>query len=303
MKLATTTEDFFGECDTHIERVKNVYATGFRCIDLSLYGICEEDELLLNDNWRKNAEEIKKYADIKGLEFVQAHGPGVNPLESEAEFDNSLKLTLRAMEICSYFGITNMVVHAGWRPDITDKEEWFVKNKSFYEKLFPEMERLNVNILHENTYKTDEAHYYNRTGKDMREFSEFVNHPMFHSCWDTGHGNIGGGSQYDDIIAMGDDLYAVHINDNHGQSDDHIIPFMGTVNMDEIINALMEIDFKGPFTFECSRALRPEKCWFGNRVEFKKDKRLASPGLELKREIGRFMYKTGKYILRSYDLM
>ena len=49
----------------------------------------------------------------------------------------------------------------------------------------------------------------------MRAFSEYVHHPLFHSCWDTGHGNVEG-AQYDQILALGDDLRAVHINDNRG---------------------------------------------------------------------------------------
>ena len=36
--------------------------------------------------------------------------------------------------------IKNTVVHSGWAVGLT-KEEWFVKNKEFYARLFPAMER------------------------------------------------------------------------------------------------------------------------------------------------------------------
>ena len=60
---------------------------------------------------------------------------------------------------------------------------------------------------------------------------------MLHACWDTGHANCEG-SQYDDIITLGKELFAIHYNDNHGAKDEHLIPFLGTLNHDEIINAL-----------------------------------------------------------------
>lgn len=143
--------------------------------------------------------------------------------------------------------------------------------------------------------------YFPKTGVEMKEFAKFVNHPLFHACWDTGHANCEG-NQYQEIMDIGEELYAVHINDNRGFQDEHIIPFMGTMNMDEVMHALLDVGFKGPFTLEAGSALRSYRYWLGNLRDFDGDDRLANPPLFLQKEMERFMYLTGKYVLETYDV-
>ena len=296
MKLATTTEDFNRFCGTYTERIEQVHKAGFKYIDLSLYSVFENDELLISDDWRKNAEKINEYAKSNGIEFVQCHSPSGNPL-TDGQFDRLVDINKRCIEICGILGIKNMVVHPGWAYDIS-KLEWQKRNKAFFERLFDTMEKNNVNVLHENG--TTSNFYCPKTGADMREFSEYVNHPLFHSCWDTGHANIEG-SQYDEILAIGDDLYAVHFNDNRGKDDEHMIPYFGTINVDEVMCALKDINFKGSLTFEAPNTLRSADFWVGPRRSFDKGNCLLEPTLEMQAELEKLMYLVGKHILTAYD--
>ena len=193
-----------------------------------------------------------------------------------------------------------MVLHPGWDKTIS-KEDWLKENKRFFTELFPYMEKYQVNILHENTSTINMPWCFPKTGAEMKEFSEYVNHPRFHSCWDTGHANMEG-PQYDEILTIGDDLYAIHFNDNRGPQDEHLIPFMGTMNLDEVMHALKDVGFQGPFTLECSSSLRQQKYWLGRRRSFEKDTRLANPPLCLQKELEKYLYQTGKYILEQYDM-
>lgn len=297
MKLATTTGDFDRFTDSYLQRVKYVESAGFKYIDLSLYNIIDNDELMLSDNWKFKADELKSYADKNKLQFVQCHSPNTNPIDKK-QFERAVSWNIRSIELCGMLGIKNMVVHSGWDVN-ADKSEWYARNKAFFERLLETAEKNGVNVLHENTTNANMPWFYPKTGAEMREFSEFVNHPNFHSCWDTGHANIEG-NQYDEIVALGDDLYAVHISDNRGLKDEHIIPFMGTVNMDEIMQALQAIGFKGSFTFEAGSALRPKGYWLGNRREFSGACRLSEPTAELQLELERFMYSVGRHILNAY---
>jgi sugar phosphate isomerase/epimerase len=300
VKLATTTGDFDRYCDTYLERIQHIYEAGFRYIDLSLYTVKPGEELIDNDNWMQTVESIKAYADEKGMQFVQAHGPNVNPLAGDEAFEEAVRRTVRAIEVCGQLGIPNIVVHPGWDKNAT-KEEWFEKNREFFTQLFPVMEANQVNVLHENTTSVNMSWYFPKTGADMKEFAKFVNHPLFHACWDTGHANCEG-NQYQEILDIGEELYALHINDNRGSQDEHIIPFMGTVNMDEIMHALLDMGYNGYFTFECGAALRSQKYWLGHRKSFEQDMRLANPPLCLQKEMEKFMYQTGKYILDTYEV-
>lgn len=301
MKLATTTDDFKRFTETYQERIDCVCEAGFKYIDLGMYIVDKNDELLVSDNWRDNAQKILENTQKKGGTFVQAHSPGGNPLSDNLNVaDELLKATIRSIDVCGALQIPNIVVHAGMRKGIR-KDEFFEKNKEFFQKLFPAMERNNVNVLCENsTDKNMNGMYFTNTGADMKEFVEFVNHPLFHACWDTGHGNCEG-PQYSEITTIGSDLYALHINDNRGNGDEHILPYFGTMNLDEIMNALIDIGYNGYFTFEASSSLRTATSWQGHRRDFEKDTRLLNPQLFMQKHLEKLMYMMGEYILKEYN--
>ena len=301
MKIATTTGDFGFYCRTNEERIRELHRAGFRYIDLSMYSFTPECAYM-QDNWKDAVMSMKNVADELGMRFVQAHSQGGNPLSDDpAHVDFLLKATIRSIEICEMLGIKNTVVHNGCKKDIS-KEEWFVFNKAFYEKLFPAMERCGVNVLCENSTKSNmKDQYFINTGKDMREFIEYVDHPQIHGCWDTGHANCEG-SQYDEIMAIGDELYAIHYNDNHGLKDDHVAPFLGRLNHDEVINALIDVKFKGYFTLECDSSLIKYNQWTGKRRRYEGASKLREPQLFMQRHIEAMMYDTSKWMLEEYGL-
>ena len=129
----------------------------------------------------------------------------------------------------------------------------------------------------------------------------YIDHPLIHACWDTGHANCEG-NQYDEIREVGDELYAIHYNDNHGKSDEHLIPYLGTLNHDEVINALIDSGYKGYFTLECCSSLILKNYWLGSRRKFPQDERLVDPPLFAQRQLEKLMYDTAKYMLTSYGI-
>ncbi|MBQ7643193.1 MAG: sugar phosphate isomerase/epimerase [Clostridia bacterium] len=301
MKIATTTGDFDAFCVSDEERIRELHRAGFKYIDLSMYSLTP-DCAYMGDGWKKEVCKLKDLADELGMQFVQAHSQGGNGLsDDKAHVDYLIATTVRSIEICRELGIKNTVVHSGLAKGIS-KDEWFERNKVFYQKLFPAAERCGVNVLCENTARSNVGDmYFIISGKDMREFIDYVGHPLFHGCWDTGHANCQG-SQYDDITALGRHLYAIHYNDNRGALDEHLSPFLGTLNHDEVMHALIDVGFKGYFTLECCSSLRPYKYWLGNRRPFDGDKRLAQPQLFMQRSMEKMTYETAEYILKTYDL-
>ena len=164
------------------------------------------------------------------------------------------------------------------------------------------MERCGVNVLCENSTKSNMGDkYFINSAKDMLEFIKYVNHPLVHGCWDTGHANCEG-SQYDEIMTLGDELYAIHYNDNHGYKDEHLSPFFGTLNHDEIMNALIDVGFKGYFTLECSSSLINYNQWTGVRRRFEKTSKLREPQLFMQRHLEKMMYEICEWMLKEYGL-
>ncbi len=299
MKLATTTGDFerFG-CSVS-ESIGHVADAGFRCVDLNLYREATPDSLTLSQNWRKTVDEWQRIADDRGVKFVQCHSAGGNPLLKDEKYELLLQATIRSIEICGILGIPNTVVHSGWGENLS-KEEYFKQNLEFYRLLLPAMEKNNVSVLIENSTKKNMGdNYYFLTGEEMAEFLHMADHPLFGACWDTGHANCEG-HQYEDIMALGDGLRAIHFNDNSGRGDEHVLPYCGTMSVDAVMNGLLDSGYKGYFTFEADSTLRPYKYWQGDRRNFGKERVTEAP-LNVQKTLERAMYEIGEYILRAYD--
>ena len=75
---------------------------------------------------------------------------------------------------------------------------------------------------------------------------------VFGICLDTGHLNLNEDTdQRNFILKAGKRLRALHIADNEGRSDQHMMPFgKGNVDFAEIVEALREINYEGLFNLE-----------------------------------------------------
>lgn len=295
MKLATTTSDFGRFANSYEEIISLIHDAGFRYIDIGIgKKICE------NENWREEAKRIRDYTEKLGMKFIQAHSPGGNPLKCDKQ-DEVVELTNRSIEICEILGIPQTVVHAGWKKEI-GKEEFFEENLNFYKRLFPMMEKTNVNVLIENTSSSNLGdYYYFYTGEQMVDFLKYANHPLLHAVWDTGHANTEG-TQYEHLVALGKELYGLHVHDNSGRGDEHIFPYFGTLNMDDVMHGLIDAKYQGYFTFEAIRALPNSNSKYGKRREFERDTRLLEPTIEMQIDLERLLYTIGKHCLSTYGV-
>lgn len=62
---------------------------------------------------------------------------------------------------------------------------------------------------------------------------------------DTGHAYMAGEELPQVVKRLGEALYHVHIGDNHGQRDEHLIPGQGTIDFAPFITALREVGYEG----------------------------------------------------------
>jgi len=303
MKLATSTGDFGRICKTEEEKIFELHHAGFRYIDMSFYTANKPDSFLMRDDWHDYMKKLRYFADSLGMKFVQSHAPGGNPLRRDENFDLLIESTIRTIEACSILGIETTVFHTGVEKGIS-KEDYFKKNLEVIELFFPAMEKFGVNLLVENSTKVNMGgEYFFYTGEEMREFCEYSKNPLVGACWDTGHANIEN-HQYDDIMAMGDCLRAIHFNDNRGERDEHVAPYCGTMALDDIMCGLIDSGYKGYFTLECESTLRPGNCWTGKRRTSPHGDRLYEMpnSLNIFRKHEEMLYEIAKYILEGYDL-
>lgn len=304
MKLVTTTADLaqYFEDRSIASPIAAMNETGFKHLDMSFYSVIYKGSpwILPGDGWKKEVEDSLILADKYGFDFCQAHSPdGEHFKEGEAR-DALILATKRSIEACAMLGIPHTVIHAaGCGPD---KAEFDRKNIEFYRLFEEDAEKHNVDLLTENSAEAWNPEYFLRTGKEIREFEENAGIPRLHINWDTGHGNVQGVNQYDDIMAMGKELRALHIQDNDGKVDAHLMPLMGTVNFDDVIRGLIDAGFSGDFTFEGSNALRCAGTWPWYRKNVKPEDRLSSPSLALCIKQIALMRDVGVWMLEKYGI-
>ena len=64
-------------------------------------------------------------------------------------------------------------------------------------------------------------------------------------CWDVGHANISGYKQSEQLNVLKGKLDVLHIHDNDGVKDKHLLPFDGSVDWDDVASGLNGCDFDG----------------------------------------------------------
>ena len=90
----------------------------------------------------------------------------------------------------------------------------------------------------------------------IREFKTVAEVSDIGICYDTGHGYLQG------ITSGFEHIQTTHIHDNHGEQDEHLWPFEGTLDWPSLIEKLVVANYQGPFVFE-TRGDNPAK---GNDV-------------------------------------
>lgn len=307
MKLATTTEDFKGFTNSTAEAVAAFEGTGFRHIDYSFYNVIYKNSPFLGNDWKKEVFRAAEIAAKLGFDFVQAHAPDYNPLNKDFDHEAGLKATLRSIEACGELGIKNIVLHLGYCEEFTypeNRNEFFKANIDFCKKLVPTMEKYNVNVCVENSAEGNMGKkYFLMTGKEVADFADEFNHPLLHGCFDVGHSNMRNTSIYQELVDVGSHLKTVHIQDNFGQYDEHISPFLGTLDLDAVMQALIKINYSGYFTFEIDNMYTacpgfPFEKKFSPEVT---ERKLIKPSFEIKKQAVSLFYNIGKYILEQYD--
>ncbi len=86
---------------------------------------------------------------------------------------------------------------------------------------------------------------------DLCAIIEAADSPHLGICLDTGHLNLASGDQASFITKAGPLLKALHLADNDGSGDQHLMPYgAGTVRWDEVFPALKQIGYNGLLNFE-----------------------------------------------------
>ena len=91
---------------------------------------------------------------------------------------------------------------------------------------------------------------YAKDEATVRAQFEFAKKLGIKTCWDTGHAHTAGLAQSHEIELLGNTLALVHLHDNDGINDSHRLPKSGTIDWDDVFDALDEIGYDGYYNLE-----------------------------------------------------
>ncbi len=217
------------------------------------YHFCElsdehADELLKRgESAAETGRKFKEYCDSIGMCVPQGH-LYLKLRICSVPRDEVVETLGRWFDLFEAIGIKNAVLHCDRIDSIPDisKEEIIDKNAAVIKKLTEMLKGRDLTICLENLKLGCSA-----DADELLQYVDRIGSDNLGICLDTGHLNISGGDQVEFIRKAGKHLKALHIADNEGETDQHIMPFgRGTVDIKAVVGALKEIGYTGIFNFE-----------------------------------------------------
>lgn len=231
------------------EAVERFCENGIYCSELSdEHGL----QLLTRDeDYIKTATEFASFLKSRNFEMSQGH----LWLKAKICSDESAVATLcRWIDLYEAIGVKNMVLHCD-NLESTDlsKEEKTSLNVQKLRLLAKHIENKNITVCLENLrpHSPEDREIIDQSADDLLGIIGRIGSDRFGICLDTGHLNITLKDQRAFILTSGKKLKALHIANNEGVTDQHMMPFTrGNVNFVEVIKALREVGYDGVFNLE-----------------------------------------------------
>ncbi len=153
---------------------------------------------------------------------------------------NSLREIERHIEAAGSLGIPIVVMHSGIENDTESEINYLIESLIYLNEI---ARRNEVMIAIEN-HTTKFV-----TIKLLIELISKVDSDLLGICLDIGHSNIF--SNYiSDLNEARRYLFSLHLHDNNGEEDEHLMPFEGSIDFDYIIGFLRTSKFQGVVTLE-----------------------------------------------------
>lgn len=202
--------------------------------------------LLQRGNAKEVGRKFKEFADNHHVKFPQGH------LWLKCKICNQDRKyiidTLKSwLDLFSEIGISRAVLHCDGEsfPMESSLENKYEENISVLKELAEYIKGTDMVICIENligfTYSADE----------LLKIVHAVGGDNIGICLDTGHLNLTLKNQEEFIKKTGKHLKALHIADNEGNTDQHMMPFgKGNVDFLKVMQALKEVKYDGLFNLE-----------------------------------------------------
>lgn len=227
---------------------------GYRVLDMNFCVAMNPQNEMRGEGWRDYVRRLGDYAAARGIVFRQSHLPYYDVGQGRDETMEAL--IRRAIIGSAMLGVKWCVTHPFTAPEANGEEAVNrQRNLDYFAPLVALAREQGLGIALENDFE------YNLGQGRFRVYcasvyelcalvDAFADPAHVGVCYDFGHANLTGGAHRSNLRAIGPRLKALHVQDNHGQTDEHLLPLYGTIDWHECMAALREIGWQGDLTFE-----------------------------------------------------
>lgn len=236
----------------HYKMIDVLAESGFEGIDFN----ADKQEYYTDAHHKDFYMQWRKYAEDKGVYFTQAHAPFDTSFVDEEATKKRFDEITEAMKISSWMGAEMIVVHPCKHIPYHIKgntEKMFEYNFDMYKRLIPYCEEYGIKVAIENTYEKFGPFYSHSCCTKAEELAKMIDaldNPCFTVCLDVGHANLLREKPSQMIRTLGSRIGCLHIHDNNGMTDQHTLPYHGTLDWDDVMEALADVDYKGDLSYE-----------------------------------------------------
>lgn len=261
MKLSTSSNLYFNRPNNQkadvVDSINYIADAGFEYIDLSFLDYTNFKTDFTTDKWEFWLDSVISTAENKNVKFNQGHAPVYNFCQSNTnEIEWNELMIERALIAANRLNMKWLVFHAStdFSSPLLIKES-LQKNKEYFLRLNEKAIKYNVGIAIENLWDLNIAPQkrFTSTVEELMLLIEEINDDNVGVCWDFEHGSIMQQNQNDALKLIGNKLKATHISDHLGITADHILPFLGDTNWQEVMPTLGRINYQGDISFEVHR--------------------------------------------------
>lgn len=254
MNLSTTTRILKDKTLENLEKELEVLSKSK--FDNINFGFTEIQNLLDEDiDLSSIANKCKELNLLSNTGHAPIHWPFFfNEYYTRLDKEILEKRIFKSIQLSKLFNIKWLVIHVGTYLDTNGKydiEKSIECNIKYLDKFVKEADKNGIKIAIENGTQMEED-----TTPNIEELIKVVDYfnskykkEVLGVCFDFGHANVGNLDIYKEIKNIGNRLKTTHIHDNYG-ADDHNFPYTGTINWNQAMKALKEIDYKGELTLE-----------------------------------------------------
>lgn len=235
--------------------IRACHEAGYRVLDMNFCDMSNPGMPLALDDWQRWTEDVASLAASLDIVFSQSHAHFYNFLNPQLEnLDYHEEMLRRSIVASSMLGVPWITMHAG--TDATSggySDSRSLAGNIAYLTPYVEMaQRHNVGVTLENMFDpTPSKRTFTASTENLLALVDAFDPAAVGVCWDFGHANLVGMDQVASLRAVsGARLKAVHVADNHGVRDDHLLPFYGTMDWPPLVAVLKEIGYTGDFTYE-----------------------------------------------------